>query len=47
VLAPIAEGLLAIGGAILGKDLLRGERTLEALGLSQCSHEKLFRLLEG
>jgi opine dehydrogenase len=47
VLAPIAEGLLAIGGAILGKDLLRGERTLEALGLSQCSHEELFRLLEG
>ena len=47
VLAPIAEGLLAIGGAILGKDLLRGERTLEALGLAQCSHEELFRLLEG
>jgi opine dehydrogenase len=47
VLAPIAEGLLAIGGAILGKDLLRGERTLETLGLAQCSHEELFRLLEG
>jgi len=47
VLAPIAEGLLAIGGAILGKDLLRGERTLEALGLAQCSHEELFRKLEG
>jgi opine dehydrogenase len=45
--APIAEGLLAIGGAILDKDLLRGERTLEALGLAQCSHEELFRLLEG
>jgi len=47
VLAPIAEGLLAIAGAILGKDLLRGERTLEALGLAQCSHEELFRKLEG
>jgi len=45
--APIAEGLLAMGGAILGKDLLRGERTLEALGLAQCSREELFRLLDG
>ena len=45
--ASIAEGLLAMGGAILGKDLLRGERTLEALGLASCSREELFRLLEG
>jgi opine dehydrogenase len=45
--APVAEGLLAMGGAILGKDLLRGERTLEALGLAACSREELFRLLEG
>jgi opine dehydrogenase len=45
--APIAEGLLAMGGAILGKDLLRGERTLEALGLASCSREELFRKLEG
>jgi opine dehydrogenase len=45
--APIAEGLLAMGGAILGKDLLRGERTLEALGLAGCSREELFRKLEG
>ena len=45
--APIAEGLLAMGSAILGKDLLRGERTLEALGLAQCSREELFRLLDG
>jgi opine dehydrogenase len=45
--APVAEGLLAMGGAILGKDLLRGERTLEALSLAACSREELFRLLEG
>ena len=45
--APIAQGLLAIGGAILGRDLLRGERTLEALGLARYSREELFRVLEG
>jgi opine dehydrogenase len=45
--APIAEGLLAMGGAILGKDLLRGERTLEALGLARYSREELFRMLDG
>jgi len=44
---PVAEGLLAMGGAILGKDLLRGERTLEALGLARYSREELFRLLDG
>jgi opine dehydrogenase len=31
--APIAHGLLAVAGAILGRDLRRGPRTLEALGL--------------
>ena len=47
VAAPIAEGLLAIGSAILGRELSRGERTLEALGLAQCSRDELFRTLEG
>src|SRR3954469_20963026 len=47
VRAPVAEGLLAMGGAILGKDLMRGERTLEALGLAKYSREQLFRLLDG
>jgi len=47
VRAPVAEGLLAMGGAILGKDLMRGERTLEALGLAQYSRDQLFRLLDG
>ena len=43
----VAEGLLAMGGAILGKDLLRGPRTLEALGLARYSREELFRTLDG
>ena len=47
VRAPVAEGLLAMGGAILGKDLMRGERTLEALGLAKYSRDQLFRLLDG
>ena len=32
--APVAHGLLAVAGAILGRDLRRGPRTLEALGLA-------------
>jgi opine dehydrogenase len=43
--APIAHGLLAITGAFLGRDLRRGERTLEALGLAEMSREELRRLL--
>jgi opine dehydrogenase len=31
--APIAQGLLAVTGGFLGRDLRRGPRTLEALGL--------------
>jgi len=44
---PVAEGLLAMGSAILGKDLLHGPRTLEALGLARYSRDELFRMLEG
>jgi opine dehydrogenase len=44
--APVAEAMLAIAGAILGKDLAKGERTLEALGLASLSRPELFRLLE-
>lgn len=40
--APVAEAMLAIGGAILGKDLAKGERTLEALGLASLSRQNLF-----
>jgi opine dehydrogenase len=43
--APLAEGLLAIAGAILGRDLSRGERTLEALGLASLSASELRQLL--
>lgn len=44
--APVASGLLAIAGAILGRDLARGERTLEALGLADMSREELVQRLE-
>jgi len=42
---PIAEGLLAVAGGILGKDLTQGERTLRALGLADLSREELFKRL--
>jgi len=32
--APVAHGLLALAGAILGRDLRQGPRTLDALGLA-------------
>ncbi len=44
--APVAAGLLAIAGAILGRDLERGERTLEALGLADLSRAQLTKRLE-
>ena len=43
--APLAEGLLAVLGAILGRDLRRGARTLEALGLATLSRAELQRRL--
>jgi opine dehydrogenase len=46
--APVTSGLLAIAGAILGRDLRRGPRTLEALGLAASSGAQLReRLHEG
>jgi opine dehydrogenase len=42
---PVAKGLLALGGAVLGRELRKGARTLEGLGLSRCSHEEMRRLL--
>ena len=46
--APVANGLLAIAGAILGRDLRHGPRTLEALGLAGLSPAQLReRLHEG
>jgi opine dehydrogenase len=43
--APLAEGLLALASAILGKDLFRGERTLESLGLASLSKDELMKRL--
>jgi opine dehydrogenase len=39
--APVAHGLLAIVGAFLGRDLRRGPRTLDALGLAGLGPSKL------
>ena len=43
---PIAEGLLAVAGGFLGRDLRRGPRTLEALGLASMSPAALRQLLQ-
>jgi opine dehydrogenase len=43
--APIAQGLLAITGGFLGRDLRLGARTLEALGLASLSRAQLQHLL--
>jgi opine dehydrogenase len=39
--APIAQGILAIVGGFLGRDLRQGPRTLEALGLASMSRSQL------
>lgn len=43
--APVASGLLAIGGAICGRDFRKGPRTLDALGLAGLSSMELKALL--
>jgi len=43
--APIAHGLLAIVGGFLGRDLRRGPRTLEALGLADLTPSQLKKKL--
>ena len=43
--APIAQGLLAIAGGFLGRDLRAGERTLETLGLARLTPGQLQQLL--
>ena len=42
---PVADGLLAIVGAFLGRDLWQGPRTLEALGLAALDRDGLRELL--
>jgi opine dehydrogenase len=44
--APLANGLLAVAGAILGRDLRQGARTMEALGLASLSVQQLKDLLQ-
>jgi opine dehydrogenase len=39
--APVAHGLLAIAGGILGRDLRTGPRTLEALGFASLGREAM------
>ena len=43
--APVAGGLLALAGAILGRDLRQGPRTLVALSLSTMTPDQLKELL--
>jgi opine dehydrogenase len=42
---PVARGLLALGSAVLGRDLRAGPRTLEGLGLAGLSREAMRALL--
>jgi opine dehydrogenase len=43
--APVAQGLLAVVGGFLGRDLRHGARTLEALGLAGLSKGELQQVL--
>jgi opine dehydrogenase len=42
---PVARGLLALAGAVLGRDLRGGGRTLETLGLAHLSRSQMSTLL--
>ncbi len=46
VACPVARGLLAIAGAMVGEDLTRGPRTLGALGLAGLDRGGMRRLLQ-
>lgn len=43
--APVAHGLLAVAGGVLGRDLRRGPRTLDALGLADLTKGELQQVL--
>jgi opine dehydrogenase len=45
VACPVARGLLALGSAVLGRDLRASGRTLESLGLAKMGRDELRRLL--
>ena len=44
--APVAHGLLGVAGGFLGRDLRRGPRTLDAMGLASHSRESMQQLLQ-
>jgi opine dehydrogenase len=46
VAAPVAEGLLAMGGAVCGADFTRSPRTLHSLGLDTLDRAGMKRLLK-
>ncbi|HJS38083.1 MAG TPA: NAD/NADP octopine/nopaline dehydrogenase family protein, partial [Burkholderiales bacterium] len=46
VACPVARGLLALGSAVLGRDLRASGRTLESLGLARLSPEEMKSLLK-
>jgi opine dehydrogenase len=46
VACPVARGLLALGSAVLGRDLRATGRTLENLGLAKLTHAQLKNLLQ-
>lgn len=46
VVAPIASGLLALGGAVVGQDFIQTGRTLASLGLADYTREQMHILLE-
>lgn len=45
VACPVARGLLALGSAVLGRDLRAGGRTLENLGLARMTRDELSSVL--
>ena len=45
VACPVARGLLALGSAVLGRDLRKSGRTLENLGLAAMTREDMRRVL--
>lgn len=46
VACPVARGLLALGSAVLGRDLRKTGRTLENLGLAKYSRQEMTALLK-
>lgn len=46
VRCPVARGLLALGSAVLGRDLRAGDRTLEGLGLAGLGRDAMRQMLQ-